>query len=97
MFKASIGLASEYAHPVRYNKLYCVTNKYFKIEDMLSNGIPVLIGPILIGAHPVVYWIWLSIRVWEAVDSHSGYNFPHSPWTMFPSIQGNGFCFHGCS
>jgi len=72
-FKSTIGIASEYAHPV---------------EDILSNALPSLLGPLLVGPHIVVFWVWIVLRVIETVDAHSGYNFPFSPFRIFPYIQG---------
>jgi sterol desaturase/sphingolipid hydroxylase (fatty acid hydroxylase superfamily) len=66
-FKESIGIASEYAHPV---------------EDVLANTIPTIGGCLVMGSHVAVLWIWLAIRVAETVDAHSGYRFPLSPFAM---------------
>jgi sterol desaturase/sphingolipid hydroxylase (fatty acid hydroxylase superfamily) len=69
-FKATIGIASEYAHPV---------------EAILSNVIPSLAGPFLVGqVHVVTFWLWLVIRVVETVDAHSGYDFPLNPFNCLP-------------
>lgn len=55
---------------------------------MLSNGLSTIAGPLFFGAHMAVFWLWLLLRVSEAIDSHSGYRIPFSPWQMFPIVQG---------
>jgi len=72
-FKTTVGIAADYSHP---------------LEGIFSNTFPTIIGPILFGAHLSVFWVYLVLRIWETVDAHSGYNFPFSPWSVFPSIQG---------
>jgi plant 4alpha-monomethylsterol monooxygenase len=71
-FKVPIGISSKYANP---------------IEDLIANTIPTIIGPILMGSHAHVIWLWLFIRLLETVDAHSGYSFPWSPFHYF-SWQG---------
>jgi len=73
MFKQSIGIAAEYAHPV---------------EDLCANIIPTLLGPVLIPTHLAVFWVYISLRVWETLDAHSGYMFPWSPWCLIEAVQG---------
>jgi len=68
-FKTTIGIASEYAHP---------------IEGVISNIIPTIIGPILQGAHLYVFLLWLFIRELETLDAHSGFKFPFSPFNFIP-------------
>lgn len=65
MFNHTIGIASEYAHPV---------------EDVIANIIPTLAGPLVMGSHAVVMWSWLCLRLMETIDSHSGYHFEWSPF-----------------
>lgn len=71
-FNRSIGIASEFAHPV---------------EDVLANTLPTILGCLLLGSHVVTLWIWLGLRILETVDTHSGYNFSLSPFSFF-SFQG---------
>lgn len=72
-FKATIGIASEYAHPV---------------EEVFANLIPTLIGPFMMGSHVVVLWIWLMYRIYETVDTHSGYLFRYSISSFLPFTGG---------
>jgi sterol desaturase/sphingolipid hydroxylase (fatty acid hydroxylase superfamily) len=34
-----------------------------------------IFGCMIMGSHVTVLWLWLSIRITEAVNSHSGYHF----------------------
>lgn len=61
-----------YAHPV---------------EDFLANSVPTIAGPLIMGMHAYVFWLWLCIRLLETVDAHSGYSFPWSPFHLF-AFQG---------
>jgi len=60
-FKAPIGIASEYSHP---------------IEFIVSNLIPITIGPIVAKSHFLVAILWYSIAVIGTISHHSGYNLP---------------------
>jgi len=73
LFKVSVGIASEYAHP---------------IEEAFSNGFPTVAGPMFLGSHLSITLIWFWFRLLETGDAHSGYAFPWSPFNMFPAIQG---------
>jgi len=70
-FTAPIGLAAIYCHPV---------------EHLLSNVVPVLVGPLLVGAHCVTIIIWISVVHLNTCNSHSGYHFP-----AFPSPEQHDF------
>jgi sterol desaturase/sphingolipid hydroxylase (fatty acid hydroxylase superfamily) len=63
-FTAPIGAASEYAHP---------------IEVLLSNTLPILMGPVVARCHITVWWMWILLAVTSTVSGHSGYNFPWNP------------------
>ena len=67
-FKVNIGIAAEFAHPV---------------EDVLANLLPTLLGAFVMKSHPLTFWLWLVIRLFETVDAHSGYSFPFSPFHIF--------------
>uniref|UniRef100_A0A7S4PPW2 Fatty acid hydroxylase domain-containing protein n=2 Tax=Paramoeba aestuarina TaxID=180227 RepID=A0A7S4PPW2_9EUKA len=73
-FKQTIGIAFEYAHPV---------------EDLLINTLPMLAFPCFgFDFHIMQLSLFYVIRLWETIDAHCGYEFPFSPWCIFPSIQG---------
>ena len=76
-FKGTVGIASEYAHPV---------------ELIYANIGTVMAGPVLLGLHFYPLCVYLFFRVWETIESHSGYDLPWSPWHQF-SWQG-GAAFH---
>lgn len=67
-FYATVGIAAEYAGPV---------------ETVISNTIPTFAGTILFGSHPYTFWIYFALRIWETIESHSGYDFPWSVWSLF--------------
>jgi sterol desaturase/sphingolipid hydroxylase (fatty acid hydroxylase superfamily) len=66
---AQIGIASETAHP---------------LEFYLGNLVPLLAGPLLVRAHVFTLWVWLTVRIFETVDAHCGYDFPWSPARLTP-------------
>lgn len=68
-FHDSIGLASEYAHPV---------------EVLLGNQLPALAGPMLLQSHLFTFWVYLIFRVHQTVQTHSGYDFPWAIFNIFP-------------
>lgn len=68
-FYHSIGIASECAHP---------------LEFFLGNLVPVLAGPLLVRAHVFTFWVWLTVRIFETIDAHSGYDFAWSPARLTP-------------
>eukprot|EP00735_Rhodelphis_limneticus_P007021 TRINITY_DN1950_c0_g1::TRINITY_DN1950_c0_g1_i2::g.22942::m.22942 TRINITY_DN1950_c0_g1::TRINITY_DN1950_c0_g1_i2::g.22942 ORF type:complete len:280 (+),score=18.43,sp/Q55D54/MSMOB_DICDI/33.85/1e-38,FA_hydroxylase/PF04116.8/3.2e+03,FA_hydroxylase/PF04116.8/4.3e-19 TRINITY_DN1950_c0_g1_i2:49-840(+) len=72
-FKVSIGIASEYAHPV---------------EAVTANLIPFVAGPILLKVHGFTFLVWTFLRIAETVDAHCGYRFPFTPWQLVSWLQG---------
>ena len=66
-FNINVGISSEYAHP---------------IEHLFSNIVPVA-GNMIMGSHILVFWLWLGIRIGEIVDTHSGFEFKYSPYSLF--------------
>ena len=65
------GITSEYAHPLEY---------------VFANGFPSALGPKLLGSrcHIVTFWLWVTVRISETVDGHSGFDFPWSPFRLLP-------------
>jgi len=78
LFKQSIGIASEFAHP---------------FEDIIAAAIPTLLPPMILSCHLSVIWVYIFLREWETLDAHSGYSFPWSVWNLFPWLNG-GPNFH---
>ena len=58
---APVGVVSVYAHP---------------LEHIVSNSLPLIIGPIIVKAHLSLAWFWYFIAILNTVNSHSGYHMP---------------------
>nr|XP_022321750.1 fatty acid hydroxylase domain-containing protein 2-like isoform X1 [Crassostrea virginica] len=61
---APIGIISLYAHP---------------IEHLVSNLLPPVLGPLLMGSHLCSAWVWFSIALLSTTVAHCGYHFPLLP------------------
>ncbi|CUM65459.1 uncharacterized protein PRCAT00003098001 [Priceomyces carsonii] len=76
-YAAPFGLTAEYAHP---------------IEVMLLGfgtvGIPILWCMITKKLHLFTTCLWITLRLFQAVDSHSGYEFPFSLHHFLPFWAG---------
>lgn len=59
-YVGSIGFAAEHAHP---------------IEQIFANTLPSIGGCMLAGVHPWVFWCWLTTRLQQTYEAHSGYCF----------------------
>ena len=59
-FTAPVSLASQYAHPV---------------EHIVSNILPVIGPPAVLGTHILTAWIFLGMILLETCTVHSGYDF----------------------
>tara|TARA_B110000977_G_scaffold180628_1_gene240462 strand:- start:67 stop:1155 length:1089 start_codon:yes stop_codon:yes gene_type:complete len=62
------GIAAEYAHPV----------------ETFFLGIGTLLGPLIFAKHMVTLWAWLTVRLFETVEDHSGYDLPFNPTNFIP-------------
>ncbi|MGP4953645.1 sterol desaturase family protein, partial [Psychrobacter sp. T6-1] len=47
-----------------------------------------LVGPILLGAHIYVVWLWVILRQVEGADGHIGYDIPWNPAHLLPVYEG---------
>lgn len=56
--------------------------------EYLTTGTLMLIGPLLLGVHVGVFWIWVVLRQWEASEGHCGYDIPWSPTHFLPGGDG---------
>ena len=65
-------------------------NYMHSIEYLCTAGLT-LIGPMLLGVHLHVLWIWLVLRQYEATDGHCGYVFPWNPGHLIPLYEGAGY------
>lgn len=61
---APTGIISVYAHPV---------------EHILTGLLPVFLGPMIMGSHIGVSWLWYIVVVMSTTVSHCGYHFPFLP------------------
>ena len=68
---APIGVVSIYAHP---------------LEHLVSNLLPLIIGPIVVKAHLSLTWFWYCLAILNTVNAHSGY---HMPFML--SSEGHNF------
>ncbi|KAG0147467.1 hypothetical protein CROQUDRAFT_656029 [Cronartium quercuum f. sp. fusiforme G11] len=77
-FSAPFGLAAEYAHPL----------------EILILGMGTIAGPLLWclftkgNLHVMTMYIWIILRLFQAVDAHSGYDFPWSLRHIVPFWSG---------
>jgi sterol desaturase/sphingolipid hydroxylase (fatty acid hydroxylase superfamily) len=51
--------ATEFAHPV---------------EDVLVNMLGTILGPLLLGAHPLVFIAYVELKSYQSMEAHSGFN-----------------------
>ncbi|KAL4660020.1 fatty acid hydroxylase domain-containing protein 2 [Arapaima gigas] len=65
---APVGVVSLYAHP---------------LEHVLSNMMPALIGPVLLGSHLATTSLWFTIALLVTTVSHCGYHLPLLPSPEF--------------
>lgn len=73
-YKVNVGTAYNFANP---------------IEDLFHNTWSTIAGCLFMGSHVLVLWLWLSIRVLEAINAHSGYHF--LPYWMTNHLSGGSF------
>ena len=76
-YSAPFGLAAEYASPI----------------EVMILGLGTLIGPILWCAvtkdlHILTMYVWIVFRLFQAIDAHSGYDFPMSLRHFLPFWAG---------
>lgn len=65
---APIGIIAIYAHP---------------LEHMLSNTLPVIIGPVILGSHITTTSLWYCLALVSTTISHCGYHLPFLPSPEF--------------
>lgn len=82
-FTAPFGIASEYAHPLET-----------MILGMGTIGSPLLYSVITGDLHLITVFTWVFVRTAQAIDSHSGYDFPWSLRKFVPFWAGADFHDH---
>ena len=54
-------------------------------------GTGFFIGILLFCNHLVMMWVWMTVRLLETVEVHSGYDFPYlNPLYIIPGYAGEG-------
>ncbi|KAG8871913.1 C-4 sterol methyl oxidase [Tulasnella sp. 331] len=76
-YSAPFGLAAEYAHPLE-----------ILILGMGTVGGPLLYCYLTGNLHIVTMYTFITLRLWQAVDAHSGYDFPWSLHNIVPFWSG---------
>lgn len=76
-YSAPFGLAAEYAHPA----------------EVMILGTGTIAGPLLWcyftrNLHIFTVYIWIALRLFQAIDAHSGYDFPWSLQHILPFWSG---------
>jgi sterol desaturase/sphingolipid hydroxylase (fatty acid hydroxylase superfamily) len=71
-FTSPFALMSAHAHPL----------------ETVILAIPTFAGPALTGCHMFTLFVWQVVRLYEAIDIHSGYELPWSLKAVFPSYAG---------
>ncbi|KAJ2078905.1 C-4 sterol methyl oxidase [Coemansia sp. RSA 988] len=76
-FSAPFGMTAEYAHPLET-----------VLFGLGTIGGPVLYCVYLGSVHAVTMLTWITLRLFQAVDAHSGYDFPWSLHNILPFWAG---------
>ncbi|KAI0791411.1 C4-methyl sterol oxidase [Abortiporus biennis] len=76
-YAAPFGLAAEYAHPA----------EVFILGTGTLGG-PILYTSLFHNLHIFTVYVWIVLRLFQAVDSHSGYDFPWSLQHIVPFWSG---------
>uniref|UniRef100_A0A803R3R8 Fatty acid hydroxylase domain-containing protein n=1 Tax=Cannabis sativa TaxID=3483 RepID=A0A803R3R8_CANSA len=71
-FTAPIVFAAPYAH----------------WAEILMLGFPAFLGPVIVPGHMITFWLWMVLRHIEAIETHSGYDFPWSLTKCIPFYGG---------
>ncbi|KAF8698800.1 hypothetical protein HU200_035059 [Digitaria exilis] len=69
---APMGFAAAYAHWV----------------ELIIFAFPAFAGPAIVPCHMTTFWLWFILGAIEAVDTHSGFNFPFNPARLIPFYGG---------
>ncbi|KAK7294937.1 hypothetical protein RJT34_17836 [Clitoria ternatea] len=85
--------AYEKIHKVhhQYTAPYGYSAPHAHWSEILILGIPSFIGPTLVPGHVTTFWLWFILRQLEAIDTHSGYDFPWNPTKYIPFYGGSAY------
>lgn len=56
--------------------------------EFIATACLMLVGPLVVGCHVLVLWIWIAFRQLEAAEGHCGYAFPLSLTRLLPGSDG---------
>jgi methylsterol monooxygenase len=76
-YSAPFGLAAEYASPIEVMML-----------GLGTVGLPILWCAITGNLHILTMYLWIVLRLFQAIDAHSGYEFPWSLHHFLPFWAG---------
>jgi methylsterol monooxygenase len=75
-FQAPFGMVAEYAHPI----------------ETIVLGTGFFIGVFFMCNHLIMIWLWMTVRLLETIEVHSGYDFPYlNPLHLLPGYAGTKF------
>jgi sterol desaturase/sphingolipid hydroxylase (fatty acid hydroxylase superfamily) len=72
-FSAPTALATTYAHPL----------------EVIFLGLCTFSGPLFFRPHMFVFFLWVHLRQFAGLETHSGHDFPFSLNRIFPGICGS--------
>lgn len=76
-YSAPFGLAAEYASPIEV-----------MILAFGSVGVPIVFAAVTRNLHILTMYCWIVLRLFQAIDAHSGYEFPWSLHHVLPFWAG---------
>ncbi|KAL5166873.1 Methylsterol monooxygenase 1-1 [Glycine soja] len=85
--------AFEKIHKVHheYEAPFGLSAPYTHWAEIIILGIPSFLGPVLVPGHITTYRLWFILRQLEAIETHSGYDFPWSPTKYIPFYGGPAY------
>ncbi|XP_059469048.1 fatty acid hydroxylase domain-containing protein 2-like [Neocloeon triangulifer] len=80
----------EWTAPIAMITLSC-----HPLEHLFGNIVPLSLGPVVLGSHPLVHWMWFVLVTAFPVSKHSGYHLPLLPSPEFHDYHHmtNSECF----
>jgi sterol desaturase/sphingolipid hydroxylase (fatty acid hydroxylase superfamily) len=72
----------------RIRNTCALDGNYFHWAEFVMIGSLAMLGPIIVGCHLYVLYMWIIIRNIEAADGHAGYDFPWNPLRFLPLYDG---------
>ncbi|XP_062513885.1 fatty acid hydroxylase domain-containing protein 2-like [Corticium candelabrum] len=74
-------------HPLLYKSIHkvhhqwqaplCIVGLYcHPVENLVSNAMPIMAGPLIMGSHLSTFWFWMAMAALNTLVSHCGYHLP---------------------